>query len=88
MIVAKEKTKHNIKTNGQIFEQTDGYEYLGTIIAVSGQIDKEIDKGRNKGGKIYNITYTIFLRKRDVQKNVKVEVLNKIVKLMYKQLGI
>lgn len=80
MIISSGNKVHSIQINGQEIEQVDSYKYLGSIIESNGRIDKEINERMGKAGRIYNTMKTTFLGKREIPKNIKIEVIKKVVR--------
>lgn len=80
MIITNGNSIHNIEINGQRIEQVQSFKYLGTIIEESGRLDKEMDERMGKAGRIYNTMRSTFLGKREIPKDVKTEVVKKVVR--------
>jgi hypothetical protein len=53
---------------------------LGTIIEESGKMDKEINQKIVKAGTLYNSLRTTFLGKKEVPKEIKTQVYQKVVR--------
>lgn len=79
MIVGPTERKHEITIGGKTVEQVSNFKYLGSCISSNGKIDEEINERTATGGKIFNSIKTNFLGKAEIPKDIKVEVVKKVV---------
>lgn len=79
MIISTQHQTHEIHLEEKIIEQVKCYNYLGTTIEDTGKLDREINERTGKVGRLFNAMRTTFLGKREIPKNIKVEVVKKVV---------
>lgn len=88
MTISKEKTQtmiignteqHVVKLGEEKLEQVNRFKYLGTIITGDGRIDEEIRERTAAGGRLFNSIKNSFLGKKEIPKDIRVEIFKKVV---------
>jgi uncharacterized protein YukE len=80
MIIGQQSKKHNIQIDDEALEQVDKFTYLGVIINKEGTLEDEINGRIAKTGRLYNSIKSNFLGKKEIPKQIKTEIVKKIVK--------
>lgn len=64
----------------ELTKSAKNFKYLGNMTEENGYLDIELDDKMEIAGRLYNILRSIFVSKREIPKEFKIEVVKKAVK--------
>ena len=80
MIIGDINQSMHIQIENEEIEQVNKFKYLGGIINCRGDMEDEINERIASTGRLFNVIKSNFLSKKEIPKDVKAEIVKKIVK--------
>ena len=80
MVMTNEIKQHRIKIKVQILEQVENYGYKGTLIEYSGKVNGETEERTGKVGRLFNILKSTSFGRKEIPKEIKTQVYEKVVR--------